>query len=59
MEDAEDRTRYQIDYILVRRKYKNQVKHCKTYPEADINIEHNLVAMESQLRYKKIRKTRR
>ena len=53
-----DIARYQIDYILVRERYKNQVKQCKSYPGADINSDHNLVLMESLLRYKKIKKTK-
>jgi hypothetical protein len=54
----EDIAIYQIDYILVRGRYKNQVKQCKSYPGADINSDQNLVIMESQQRYKKIKKTR-
>jgi endonuclease/exonuclease/phosphatase family metal-dependent hydrolase len=45
-----DIARYQIDYILVRERYKNKVKQCKSYPGADIKSDHNLVIMESQLR---------
>jgi hypothetical protein len=48
---------YQIDYI-VRGRYKNQVKQCKSYHGADINSDHNLVIMESQLRHKKIKKAK-
>jgi hypothetical protein len=51
-----DIARYQIDCILVRRRYKNQVKLCKSYPGADIDSDHSLVIMES--RYKKIKKTK-
>ncbi|CAI6352699.1 unnamed protein product [Macrosiphum euphorbiae] len=47
------RARYQIDYILVRNRYKNQVKKCKTYPGADINSDHNLVLMETNLSLKR------
>ncbi|VVC27559.1 Endonuclease/exonuclease/phosphatase [Cinara cedri] len=41
-----DLGRYQIDFILVRNRFKNQVKSCKTYPGADINSDHNLVMMK-------------
>ncbi|XP_071450093.1 uncharacterized protein [Hetaerina americana] len=52
-----DITRYEIHHILVRRRYKNQVKQCKSYFGSDINSDHNLVIMESQLRYKKFKRT--
>ncbi|XP_071439048.1 craniofacial development protein 2-like [Hetaerina americana] len=50
-----DRTRYQIEYIHVRTRYRNKVKQCKSYPGADINCDHKLFVMDSQLRYKKIK----
>jgi len=28
---------YQLDYILVRKIYKNQVKQSKSYPEVNVN----------------------
>lgn len=46
-------TRYQIDYILVREKYRNQLKQSKSFPGADIDSDHNLVIMESNLSLKK------
>lgn len=45
-----DLGRYQIDFILVRNRFKNQVKSCKTYPGADINSDHNLVMMKCDLK---------
>jgi len=51
-----DPGRYQIDFILVRNRFKNQVKSCKTYPSADINSDHNLVMMKRDLKFKKIKK---
>ncbi|XP_071444985.1 craniofacial development protein 2-like [Hetaerina americana] len=51
-----DRARYKIDYILVRTRYRTQGELCKSYPGADINSDHNLVVMESPLRYKKYNK---
>jgi len=47
------RARYQVDYILVRNRYKNQVKKCKNYPGADINSDHNLVLIETNLNLKR------
>lgn len=35
--------RYQIDYIMVKNRFKNQVKESRSYPEADIDSDHNLV----------------
>jgi len=48
--------RYQIDFILVRIRFKNQIKLCKTYPGADLNSDHNLVMMTYDLKFKKIKK---
>lgn len=45
--------RYQIDYILVKSRYRNQAKSCKSYPGADVDSDHNLVLMKSQLRLRK------
>jgi len=45
--------RYQLDYILVRKRYRNQVKQSKSYPGADINSNHNLLIMETRLCLKK------
>ena len=41
-----DTGRYQIDYILVKDRYRNSVKCCKSYPGADAYTDHNLVAMQ-------------
>lgn len=43
----------QIDYTLVRNKYKNQVIKCKNYPGADIYSGHNLILMKMNLSLKK------
>lgn len=40
-----DIARYQIDYILVKNRFKNQVKFSKSYPSADCDSDHNLLAM--------------
>src|SRR6478609_7005701 len=49
-----DLRRYQIDYILVRQRYRNNVKSSWTYPGADVDSDHNLVAMRLKLKLKKI-----
>lgn len=48
--------RYQIDYILVRKRFRNQVRRCKTYPGADVDSDHNLLMMKSNVTYKKLKK---
>lgn len=49
-----DINRYQIDYIMVKNRFRNQVKESRSYPGADINIDHNLVMMKCNLKLKKI-----
>ncbi|KAF2889042.1 hypothetical protein ILUMI_17131 [Ignelater luminosus] len=49
-----NRGRHQIDYILTKQRFKNQIKDCKSYPEADIDNDHNLVMMESNLKFKRL-----
>src|SRR6218665_3525325 len=50
-----DGARYQPDYIMVKERYRNSVKKAKTLPGADINSDHNLVAMTIHLQLKVIR----
>ena len=50
---------YQIDYILVKQRYRNGVKCCKSYSGADIASDHKLVAMRMFVKLKKLRKARR
>ncbi|KAI5692524.1 hypothetical protein M8J77_008381, partial [Diaphorina citri] len=54
-----DIRRAQIDYILVKERFKNQVKNCRSYPGADIGSDHNLVMMNAELKYKKLEKKKR
>ena len=51
-----DRGRYQIDFILIRQRYRNAVKNSKVYPGADVDSDHNLVAMELAIRLKFLKK---
>src|SRR6476620_4451064 len=53
-----DLRRYQIDYILVRQIYRNSVKSSWSYPGADVDSDHNLVAMRLKLKLKKIPRRR-
>src|SRR6218665_1769165 len=51
-----DRRRYQIDYILVKHRYRNSVKVACSYPGADADSDHNLVAMRISAKLKRIRR---
>jgi len=49
-----DIDRYQLDYIMVKNRYKNQIKSSKSYPGADIDSDQNLVMIKSVLKFKKL-----
>jgi hypothetical protein len=49
-----DTSRYQIDYILVKQRFRNSVKDVKTMPGADIDSDHNLLVADIETRLKKI-----
>ena len=54
------RERYQLDYIMIRSRYRNTVRNCHSYPGEDVNSDHNLVAENlKQLRYKNIKGARK
>lgn len=48
--------RNQIDYILIRRRFRNSVKFVKTYPGADISSDHNPVVAVIRVKLKKVSK---
>jgi exonuclease III len=50
-----DINRYQIDYIMVKNRFKKQVKESRSYPGEDINSDHNLVIMKCNLKFKRIK----
>lgn len=54
-----DRERYQLDYIIIKQRFRNQVQNCHAYPGADIDSDHNLVMMKSELRFKKLVKKKK
>lgn len=58
-----DIRRYQIDYIILRKRFRNQEHRCKTYPGANVNSDHNLLIMKYNVLYEKltqiIQKTRK
>lgn len=41
--------RNQIDFMMIKRKYRNVVMSCKTYPGADILSAHNLLLVPTKL----------
>lgn len=51
---SDDINRYQLDYIMVKNRYKNQIKSSKSYPGANIDSDHNLVMIKSILKFKKL-----
>ena len=44
--------RYQLDYIMVRQRYRNSAKNSHAYPGADADTDHNLVMMTVYLTLK-------
>ena len=51
-----DGQRYQIDYILIKQRFRNSVKNAGTLNGADINSDHNLVVADISTRMKIIRR---
>ena len=49
-------TRNQIDYIMIKRKWKSCIKNVKTYPGADCNSDHQLLVAKCKIRLKKIQR---
>uniref|UniRef100_A0A8D8Y198 Craniofacial development protein 2 n=1 Tax=Cacopsylla melanoneura TaxID=428564 RepID=A0A8D8Y198_9HEMI len=49
-----DKRRYQIDYILVKRRFRNQVKSSHTYPGYDIDSDHNLLVAKCDIKLRKL-----
>jgi len=50
----EDRSRHQLDYIIVKHRFQNSVKDVQTLPGADIDSDHNLLLAKICTRLKKI-----
>ena len=49
-----DRSRQLWDYVLVKQRFRNNVKHVQTLSEADIDSAHNLLVTKICTRLKKI-----
>ena len=44
----------QIDYILMKQRYRNSVKNAAAYPGDDCDSDHNLVMIKVKLRLKRV-----
>jgi hypothetical protein len=49
-----DWSRHQLDYILVKHRFRKSVKDVKTMPGTDIDSDHNLLIAKFRTRLKKI-----
>ena len=43
--------------MILKMRFRNQVKDCESYFGADIDSDHNLVMMKCHLKFKKSKKT--
>ena len=48
-----DITRNQIDYILIKKRFRNSIKQCKTHPGADIASDHNPLIAKVSVKLKR------
>ncbi|XP_068085627.1 craniofacial development protein 2-like, partial [Anabrus simplex] len=44
-----DTGRFQIDFIMIRQRFRNQMLNCKTFPGTDVDSNHNLLVMKCHL----------
>ena len=49
-------TKNQIDYILVSRRWRTNIKNCHTYPGADCGSDHQLLMSKMRIKVKKLAK---
>ncbi|XP_026467813.1 uncharacterized protein LOC113371400 [Ctenocephalides felis] len=52
-----DSKRYQIDYIIVKNRFRISVKDVKTFARADVDSDHKLLTADIETKLKNIRKT--
>ena len=50
------KTRNQIDYIMVHNRWRTSIRNSRSYPGADCNSDHNLVAVTFQARFTRLKK---
>ena len=55
-EETSREIRNQIDYILIKQRFRNSVVNVKTFPGADCNSDHNPVVMKMRTRLKRLEK---
>ena len=48
-----DVKRNQIDFVMIRKRFRNSIKQCCTYPGADIHSDHNPVMTKLEFKLKK------
>lgn len=48
-----DLRRLKIDYILVKKKFRNQIKSSHSYPDFKIDGDHSLVMAKCNIKFKK------
>lgn len=53
-----DYYRNQIDYILIRERFRNNIKQARSFPGADIDSDHNPVLVKCALKLKNIQKNK-
>src|SRR6267154_1424476 len=51
--------RYQLDYILVRQRYRNGVKCSRSWPGADVYTDYIMVAMQMSVNLKTLKRVKR
>ncbi|NSM56165.1 hypothetical protein HET73_00315 [Wolbachia endosymbiont of Atemnus politus] len=54
--NPDDTIRNQIDYILIKNRFKNSLIQTKTYPGADISSDHNPVVSKLNIKLKRVTK---
>ena len=54
-----DRTRNQIDYILIQKRFRNAVKFAKALPGADCGSDHSPVSSVIKIRLRQLKKSKR
>ncbi|GFR92256.1 endonuclease-reverse transcriptase [Elysia marginata] len=54
-----DRSRNQIDFILVKQRFRNSVQYAKAMPGADCGSDHNPVVCQIKLKLKALKKAKR
>src|SRR6218665_1684627 len=47
------KTRNQIDYIAIEKKWKETIRNCKSYPGADCDTDHHLLVAKMKIKLKR------